>query len=53
MNFGGGFPGGFGGAGINVEDIFRMFAGGGGGKIFYNEMDLFIKYNIFIYFILN
>jgi len=29
-NFGG-FGGGFGGAGgINVEDIFRMFAGGGG-----------------------
>lgn len=24
--------GGFGGAGINVEDIFRMFGGGGGSK---------------------
>lgn len=30
-HFGGG---GFGGAGINIEDIFRMFGGGGGSSNF-------------------
>lgn len=42
--FGGFSSGGFGGAGIDVEDIFRMFGGAGGGRLNLTSLFLFKFY---------